>query len=102
MAAEKGRLLEIVNASGIPFQLRIELEIRASRDQHPWDVAGHEVPWQDPLTSLSGFADLVLENGNMRVVVECKRPDHQTPYLFLAPHARTGVENTERLVACWT
>lgn len=74
---DKARLLKQVNASGFPFQIRVQHEVETSYQQHPWRVVASEHPWihQD---GAEGFIDLVLAKisptGNrFYMVIECKR-----------------------------
>lgn len=71
-------LLNLVNASGFLFQLRVEKEIRRNLGGYHWNVVGHEHRWTDPLSDAPRFIDLVLKgmsafNNPCRIVAECKR-----------------------------
>lgn len=85
-------LLKQVNASGFPFQLRIEELIRESRDFHDWRVLSSEHPWRSS-EARSGYIDLVLEGplnsyGKRYLIIECKRMggDGQLVFLKSSPH----------------
>jgi hypothetical protein len=72
------QLLSIVNASGFPFQLRVQQVIRESQSQHMWGVISAEHRWAIPEENREGFIDLVLEAWprrmmSVRMVLECKR-----------------------------
>jgi hypothetical protein len=84
-------LEEQVNRSGFPFQLAVEQTVRSSVREHSWEVAATELPWE------SGFIDLVLKNGRMFFVIECKRAEEST-WVFLV---RTGQQPTERFRMPW-
>ena len=93
--------LKQINRSGVPFQLRIEHEIRATESQHGWRVASREHPWRNPDSDSSGFIDLVLCHTQMpgdRLVIECKRVKgedrRQLQWLFLLPDQE--VKQTQR------
>ena len=67
-----------VNASGFPFQLRVEHEIRASYDKHGWLPLAQEHRWVNTMSGTEGFIDLVLEKTIppylfWYMVIECKR-----------------------------
>jgi hypothetical protein len=66
--------LELANSSGFPLQLAIESSIASGTSRHGWRVSSHEHPWSHG--NDSGFADIVLEEGNeglVRIVLECKK-----------------------------
>lgn len=84
--------LDLVNQSGFPYQLRIELEILESKSKHNWSIASHEHPWRNPDGDSSGFIDLVLQHDQAvvnRLVIECKRVKsvdrRMLQWLFLIP-----------------
>jgi len=102
MSENKESLLNIVNASGFLFQLRIEKEIKAM-DHYgtgKWIIAAQEHRWFDLQGESDGFIDLVLKAGIMRMVIECKRVTDAN-WVFLIPDghremARTRVRWTLR------
>jgi hypothetical protein len=85
----------IVNASGFVLQLALEHQIRLSRNEHGWDVLSREHPWSSG--GSSGFADLVLGQGIVRMVIECKRPTGGA-WVFLSSK---GLQPTQRLRVQW-
>jgi hypothetical protein len=95
-------LRKLVNASGFPFQLRIEHEVRRTQGLHGWAVVGQEVPWRHGLTEITGFADLVLEQGIMRLVLECKRIAEPGAYVFLVPSTDHGPQGSMNRVVCYS
>jgi hypothetical protein len=73
---------DLVNASGFVLQLGLEHAIRESQRSHGWDVVSREHPWSSP--EGSGFVDLILSKGIVRLVLECKRV-RDGAWVFLAP-----------------
>ena len=73
-----------VNASGFLFQLRVEEEIKSHGQTHTFRIIAREHPWKHEISGRSGFADLVLEAGGFRLVVECKR-SRQAHWYFVVP-----------------
>lgn len=99
MDEKKDSLKELVNSSGYPFQLAVMNEVRASQKQTMWKILTHEHPWRNPIDDNEGFIDLVLGLGNIRLVIECKRPRGGV-WLFLMPDSqKTPVD---RFRICWT
>ena len=47
-----------------------------------------EVPWRDDQSDQDGFIDLLLEQANVKWVVECKR-SHNREWVFLVPEGRS-------------
>ena len=87
MSTERDKqLLSIANASGFPFQLRVEDLVKTTASRHGWKVLVREHPWADPETGQAGFIDLVLANDPVRLVVECKR-SQEGQWVFLLPAA---------------
>jgi hypothetical protein len=60
---------ELLNRSGIPFQLAAEDEIRRVGTGLGVKVLGREVPWAN------GFLDIVARHNQTLLVFECKRVD---------------------------
>jgi len=67
-------LLDVANSSGFPLQIAVEHLVRNLSD-HWWKIRYVEHAWKSQTDDLSGFIDLVLEDGNGTCifVVECKR-----------------------------
>lgn len=92
-------LRNIANASGFLLQLRIEDEIRSTRSDHGWEVIAKEHPWIDG-RGQDRYIDLVLQQGLMRMVIECKRP-REGSWVFLVPSKPLGAHGG-RLSYLWT
>lgn len=78
-----------VNASGFPFQLRVEHEVVNTYDSHKWRPIARERRWINKDSGAEGFIDLVLENANhfsnpRYMVIECKRVRGGS-WIFLTP-----------------
>ncbi len=99
MAETPESLLKLINASGFLFQLRVAHEIEQSAGQHGYRIAAREHRWINPVSGDDGFIYLVLENGRLRLVVECKRVLDGT-WVFLVPN--TDRADTTRARAGWT
>jgi hypothetical protein len=97
--ADNKQLLLIINASGFLFQLRVEQEIHEKRNQHGWRIVGPEHRWVIPQENREGFIDLVLEAGNIRAVLECKRV-REASWVFPVPEDRARISPAGRLL--WT
>jgi hypothetical protein len=89
-------LQSVVNASGFAFQLKLEHRVRETRSSHGWDVLTREHPWSTG--ERSGFADLILEQGIVRLIIECKRP-RDANWVFLVPEGAS--EQVHRCRAQW-
>lgn len=63
---------ELLNRSGIPFQLAVEREVRRVAPTHAFEFVGREVPWE------RGFLDLLVRNPESYVGIECKRVENQS------------------------
>jgi hypothetical protein len=84
-------LLSLVNASGYPFQLKVEHEIRKTFKRHRKEILATEHKWEDRATGDHGFIDLVLRTGMVgRVVIECKRVQGGGQWVFLVPNTADG------------
>jgi hypothetical protein len=66
-------LSKIVNASGFLFQLRVEEEVKSISNYCNLEVLAREHPWVDIESGKSGYIDLILADGIVRLVIECKR-----------------------------
>ena len=86
------------NRSGFVLQLGLETEVRRTMSAHGYGVVAREVPWRGS-EGEEGFVDLVLENGWVRLVVECKRV-RDASWVFLVPEAG-GDESRLRAGARW-
>lgn len=63
---------ELLNRSGIPFQLAVEREARRVAPTHGFDVVGREVPWEH------GFLDILIRGPKSYLGIECKRVEDQS------------------------
>ncbi len=80
-----------VNASGFPFQLRVERLIIDTSNEHNWRPSAQEHPWINFESKREGFIDLILEKGINReivwyMIVECKRTRGDGKWIFLNPY----------------
>ena len=100
MNKQENALLSIVNASGFLFQLKIEDEIRRTEQERQgrWRVVARESKWQREQDGNEGFADLLLESGIARMIVECKRVTDAS-WIFLVPDGAPEVNIAHLL---WT
>jgi hypothetical protein len=82
MADPNTPLCDLLNRSGIPFQLAVEHKIRTIGPHYGVNVVGREVPWAN------GFVDVVAEKYvtgeafKILFVFECKRVDDK-PWVFV-------------------
>jgi hypothetical protein len=60
--ASQDNILNQINMSGFPFQLRVEHEIHRTQQEHNWSVASCEHPWTSADATASGFIDIVLKH----------------------------------------
>lgn len=67
------KLRGLLNAHGYLLQAKVRAEIERSAGDHGWEVELWEHPWTESRTGSVFFIDLVLTNGPLRAVVECKR-----------------------------
>jgi len=93
-------LLNLVNASGFLFQLRVEQEIKAMEAFRSGnlELIAREHRWVDPVDGTEGFIDVILKSGIGHMVVECKRVTDAT-WVFLIPDGRDGMLRARLL---WT
>lgn len=96
MATTKDQMQSLLDSSGFPFQSAVTERIRATENDHKYWVYLSEHPWQDEISSESGFIDLVIEHGCVRIVIECKRAKGGT-WLFTVPHESKPDIETARL-----
>lgn len=92
-------LKALVNSSGYLFQLVVENEVRTSQERTGWRILTREHPWKNPNDAAEGFIDLVLGQGEIRLVVECKRPKGGV-WVFLIPDQT--LMSVTRFRMCWT
>ena len=86
---DENALRKQVNASGFPFQLRVEHLVNESSDLHNCRVVAREHPWVNRESGRGGYIDLILEKRPRGVpwyvVVECKRTRGGGKWIFLTP-----------------
>ena len=90
-------LLNLINASGFLFQLRVEQEIKNMQALQlgNWKII-REHRWVDPIDGTEGFIDLILEWDIHRMVIECKRVTDAT-WIFLIPDERVSMRRARLL-----
>ncbi len=95
------KLLDLINASGFPFQLALKQLIDGTSREHQWSVVTEEHLWRHPNTGASGYADLVLQHVALifRCVVECKRVKDNGQWVFL--RAPEHSSRADRLSTFW-
>jgi hypothetical protein len=101
MADNHDSLLDLINASGFLFQVRVEREIEKlnlSSSGWRWDVIAREHRWVDPFDGKEGFIDLIIGSDVDRVVIECKRTTDAS-WLFLIPKDQAQTSQARLL---WT
>lgn len=96
MNDEETKLLDLVNTSGFPFQLRVENEIRLTSNRHDWHILASEHQWRDPESGDNGYVDMILSRDVTRLIVECKRVRDGT-WIFLVPHQQGTSYDRERV-----
>ncbi len=99
MSEDSGSLLNLVNSSGFPFQLRIEHEVQTKFNarEHLWEILGGEHQWIDRESGEKGFIDIVLRQGIARMTIECKRVRDGT-WIFLVPTQQANSTTRVRLI----
>ena len=99
MATNNTDLLNLINASGFLFQLKIEQEISATHASHGKSVLAREHKWVDFKSGQEGFIDLITSAGtNGKIIIECKRV-RDAEWVFLVPH---DAQNTKSARVLWT
>ena len=93
----ESNLRGLVNASGFLLQLAIEQAVRDSKHVGKWRVTAREIPWFDELTKTECFADLMLQRGPLRLLVECKRPRNADWVFLVSPRAMPSTEAVRSL-----
>ena len=97
MNERENNFKKIANASGFPFQLAIEDEIKTNINKHNWEVITHEFPWYASEKSAEGYIDLILKKNRNRMVIECKRLK-EGAWIFLNPNKTTDSKQRARLL----
>lgn len=87
-------LSKLVNASGFAFQIAVEHQLRSTLKTCKITL---EYPWHDETLGREGFIDLLLEQGGVTWVIECKRPK-DGEWVFLVPNDRV---ETPDLCCLW-
>jgi hypothetical protein len=100
MNEQERQLLGIINASGFLFQLKLEEELRRTEPerQNRWHYVAREYKWHSQESDNEGFADLLLESGIARMVVECKRVT-DAKWIFLV---QDGAPEVNTATFLWT
>jgi len=83
---ETDELAELVNASGLALQLKVEHALKHNID-HAWRVVSREHPWS--LGDDLGFVDLVLASDVASCVVECTQA-RDSSWIFVVPKEADG------------
>ena len=80
------KLLDAVNRSGFPLQIKAAAQVTRTRLDHGWRVLHQEHSWKNQQDGQSGFIDLILldEHKTTALVVECKRTT-DAHWIFLVP-----------------
>jgi hypothetical protein len=92
-AGEKLTELDRLNASGYAFQLAVKQVIEQSDSD--WVVGAVEHPWQDEESE--GYGDIIITNGGMRIVIECKRVK-DTTWQFVSTLQNQNFGHTQRFL----
>ena len=94
--------LNLVNASGFPFQIRVEQEIESQNNEHRWKMVGGEHRWYNSESDQEGFIDIVLLNDSsqIRMAIECKRVRNDGDWIFLV--LKDDKINKARARALWS
>ncbi len=94
--------LNLVNASGFPFQIRVEQEIEAKNYEHHWKIVGGEHRWYNSESDQEGFIDIVLleDYSQIRMAIECKRVRNDGDWIFLV--LKDDKINKARARALWS
>jgi len=99
MASNNSDFLNLVNASGFLFQLKVEQEISASSASHGKSILAREHRWVDLDSGHEGFIDLIVTAGTKgKIVIECKRVrDAEWVFLILQ-----DAQSTKSARVLWT
>lgn len=87
--------LDLVNASGYPYQLRVAHEIENTPEEHGWSILATELRWGGTEEGVDGYADIVLERDHNRLILECKRVKEGTKWIFLVPRPELEEEDSD-------
>ena len=93
-------LKKVVDGSGYPLQMKIEDLAKSPGGRWTRGLNLSEVPWEDKESGLSGFIDLVVGSGKVRLVIECKRFE-DSDWIFLIPSDSWG-KNRSHTKLAWT
>ena len=94
------KLLEILNSSGYPLQLKIEEVVRSLGRTSPWSVLLSEYSWTDSSRGKEGYVDIVLSQHDVsRLVIESKRLD-PAQWVFIVP--KLASEEISRFRLAWS
>jgi hypothetical protein len=91
MSDEATPVRDLLNRSGVPFQLAVESAIDALAPKHGIDRWYREVP------SREGFIDIVARKDHILFAFECKRVDDK-PWVFVMPDEENANETRCRLM----
>lgn len=83
---------DLLNRSGIPFQLAIEEATRRVGARHGVEIVRREIPWSN------GFVDIVARREQILFAFECKRVDDKS-WLFVS--SNQGTDNVTRCRLEW-
>ncbi|HEX3532426.1 MAG TPA: hypothetical protein VH988_35655 [Thermoanaerobaculia bacterium] len=92
MTHPKDPLLQRLNSSGFPLQLRVQDEIEQVRSDHGWSVLASEHYWKHPSLEIDGYIDIITGYGIVRLVIECKKAA-ESIWLFLVPDESASATN---------
>lgn len=100
MSETKKTRLNVLNASGYLYQLRIEDELKSLKTYTDGniEIIASEHRWVDLETKDEGFIDTIIENGIVRYVIETKRVQ-DGEWIFLLPE---DSQNTPESRLLWT
>jgi hypothetical protein len=96
MTTTKEQIQSLLDSSGFPFQSAVTEHISRTTNSHNYYVYLSEHPWYDEISSESGFIDLVIQHGCVRIVIECKRVKNGV-WLFTVPNKSEPTIETARL-----
>lgn len=100
MDTEEKNTLSLINASGFLLQMALEHQISSSYQvKHDYQLLVSEHPWDNLETKEKGFVDIILQNGFIRLIIECKRPKGGE-WVFLVP--QNAKDNVQKSRFRWT
>ncbi|HZF11500.1 MAG TPA: hypothetical protein VFE33_22145 [Thermoanaerobaculia bacterium] len=85
MTKNKTNSINLIGASGFPYQIRVQHEVEVHSERHGWAVVAPELRWTDASTGSDGYADLVVEKDDTRLILECKKAKESPKWVFLIP-----------------